>query len=604
MKTPRPFIRNELPLPQKSTRQDLTNQILAVTLLSSFLLFLLASALIKIDGWDIWWHLHLGEYIVNTRSIPTIDHFTVLGEGRDYLDSHWLYQILIYGFTVILGNNGVSLYQSLMIGLLFGAPLLLLGKKRLQLQTLTFAVPVVALGVLAASHRFLPRPELFTYLSISLFITVLEHYRRTTSKTIYLLPLLMIVWQNTHALYPIGYFIVGAYVAEAVLAPWLAEGRPGRLEIKPLALSFLLSLLVYFANPHGLDLIRYSYLLSTEVGKNADPFMRIIMELIPTFSAKNMQSFQFPFYLLLLVGVCVVLVRRGKAMRLAHPIILIVFFVLAISANRNTPIFISAALPIIILLLHDDDRWRLPVPLQRGVAIAFTLLMLFQGYRLVSNTHYKAQDMVTRFGLGFSDLYYPQGAVDYLKKTRPAGDIAHFDNFGGYYMYNLASSGYRPLFDGRWEIYDHDTLYDLFLAVENPPAFLQKLSKFNIDLVLVYYLREGNRELMKYLHHAKEWQLVFCDHNAAVYSKQPQTKNASGQRLPVRVSDLLQTVRFDQEAVASGLPQNAVNILWSIGEKYFAATIADKVLKYAPQDRQSLEVLAAYMAEKLQVTPP
>ena len=74
--------------------------------------------LTKIYGDDIWFHLTIGKYILKNLSIPYHDIFSYTATNP-YVDSHWLYQVILYFFFAAMGFFGISLYQLLVIGTIF-----------------------------------------------------------------------------------------------------------------------------------------------------------------------------------------------------------------------------------------------------------------------------------------------------------------------------------------------------------------------------------------------------------------------------------------------------------------------------------------------------
>ena len=52
----------------------------------------------KVISVDFGWHLKAGEHIVSTRSIPRHDIFSYVAEGNPWVDSHWLFQVVLYGW--------------------------------------------------------------------------------------------------------------------------------------------------------------------------------------------------------------------------------------------------------------------------------------------------------------------------------------------------------------------------------------------------------------------------------------------------------------------------------------------------------------------------
>ncbi len=552
-----------------------------------FLVFFLANVLLQVHSHDVWWHLHLGRWIAEHHSIPKTDHLTLLGEGRPYVDSHWLFQLSLYGMTRLFGLKGISLLQALLYGLMILPALLLTGEDRLQ--GITRNAWIAALGVLALSNRFLPRPELVTYLSITTLLLIFERERERPGRAIYAVPLIMLVWVNSHALYVIGYFLLCIYLLETLVPERFGGIKPKR-HFRRRLVVFLLSLAVFFLNPHGLDLLRYSWLLATEVGREASPLMKSLGELAPTFTRENLRTAPMISFLLL-TGLAVMgpVTPKGR-IAFAPTIILSVLLLLSLTGERNTALFVSAALPMTILY-YQRRRKETAFPVTVCMAVLFILLASFQSYRLVTNRYYSAQGVLKRFGLGVLEASVPGGVTDYLREYRPSGNLGHFDPHGGYYMYRL-SPDYRPLFDGRWEIYDQAHLFDLYRSLSRPADYLRKLASYGIDLYAVDHRLAMNRHLLLYLYRSPDWKLVFADGRSALFLR----KTPAHEPFPSLDAEVLaRSVVINDRTMVQQDPQGVMNLLIFLEEKEAAMAVASRILDVAPGEGQVAKIYTDFL---------
>lgn len=554
-----------------------------------FLFFFLANVLLQVHSHDVWWHLSLGRWIAEHHRLPEIDHLTLLGEGRPYVDSHWLFQLALYGMTCLFGLKGITLFQALLYGLMF-FPYLLLGRRE-GLAGMTRNAWICALGLTALSNRFLPRPELVTYLGITTLILIFERERERPGKALYGVPIVMAVWINSHALYVIGYFLLGVYLLET-LVPRRFGGVDPKVHRRRRGIVLLFSLAVFFLNPYGIDLLRYSYLLATEVGREASPLMKSLGELAPTFSRANLRTGPMISFLLL-VGLTIIgpVHRKGRVF-FAPAVILSVLFPLSLTGERNTALFISAALPLTILSCRRN-RKKISLRVTVVFAVLFLLLASFQSYRLMTNRSYAARGVLKRFGLGVLEESVPAGAVDYLLAHRPPGNLGHFDPHGGYYMYRLGSL-YRPLFDGRWEVYDQKKLFDLYRALSRPSDYLRMLAPYGINVYVVDHRLPMNLRLLRYLYRSTEWKLIFADGRSALFLRRIPGNERFAELPPERIADFPEV---DPGTVARQNPQSVMNLLIDLDEKEAAMEVARRILEAVPGDRQVAEIYVADLVQ-------
>ena len=68
---------------------------------------------------DTWWHLRVGEYVAETRSVPTTDPFSQVGqsENRPWVAYSWLYELGLYAMFKIGGPVGLSYARFLLSAL-------------------------------------------------------------------------------------------------------------------------------------------------------------------------------------------------------------------------------------------------------------------------------------------------------------------------------------------------------------------------------------------------------------------------------------------------------------------------------------------------------
>ena len=127
------------------------------------LIFLLAFSfsITKIYDYDLWWHLKTGEEILNSYKIPYTDYFSITAEGKEWIDVHWLSQLLFYAVFSVTGFTGMQLLVFCVIVL----TILLLYRIRSDhsLYSLTFLF-LMYLAIYASKERYLPRPDIFTLL--------------------------------------------------------------------------------------------------------------------------------------------------------------------------------------------------------------------------------------------------------------------------------------------------------------------------------------------------------------------------------------------------------------------------------------------------------
>jgi len=177
-----------------------------------FHLILLAAAIFcfavtRLFGLDIWWHLAVGRYLLQTRTFPRYDVFSFTGAYWD--NKEWLFGIFVYLVHRMGGMNFMTLVKAALFTSTF-VLIYLLSVKRSGNRYISLAV--VVLAALACRWRFAFRPELPSFLFIVILLLMLEAYLKGNRKPLCVFPLLMLVWVNVHPLAFLGLAILIIYL--------------------------------------------------------------------------------------------------------------------------------------------------------------------------------------------------------------------------------------------------------------------------------------------------------------------------------------------------------------------------------------------------------
>ena len=108
----------------------------------------------------------------------------------------------------------------------------------------------VALLPLASS--FTLRPQMLGYIFLMVALIILEQFRQGHQRTLWLLPVLFLIWVNTHGTFVLGFFVMGVYWAAGLCSFQFKYVRGDRWPPKQrqqLELTFLLCLLASIVTP-------------------------------------------------------------------------------------------------------------------------------------------------------------------------------------------------------------------------------------------------------------------------------------------------------------------------------------------------------------------
>jgi len=175
------------------------------TLLFLFFLSVVIASLHTLWADDLFWHLKTGEWILTHRAIPTMDLYSYTASDHPWIDLSWGFQVLLYLFYHVLGIPGIILFKVSLVILMFWVFLKIFHHK---LPLLLF-LPILYTMLLTLHERLLERPEVLSYLFLTLTLYLLEKEKLSLKKQCCSIALLQIVWVNTHALFILGLSLGG-----------------------------------------------------------------------------------------------------------------------------------------------------------------------------------------------------------------------------------------------------------------------------------------------------------------------------------------------------------------------------------------------------------
>jgi hypothetical protein len=209
-------IRAEPPLPPSRARtgpSPLFQVVLLVGLYAIPLLVALRPVGEPICDPDVWWHLRVGQWVAEHHAVP--DHDPFAAGHRPWIAYSWLYEVLLWGLYSAFGLAGIIIYRTafalLIIAVLHAVV------RRFRPPPLV-AVGLTATAAVALAVLFSERPWLFTipFTAVTV-LAVLDLREGRTTWTVRLLPLVFVVWANTHIQFVYGLFVLALACAAAVI---------------------------------------------------------------------------------------------------------------------------------------------------------------------------------------------------------------------------------------------------------------------------------------------------------------------------------------------------------------------------------------------------
>jgi hypothetical protein len=444
---------------------------------------------------DLGWHLAAGDLIRSQGSVPAHDIWSFTAGDKRWYNLSWLWDVLASLLFREGGFTALMLATISLGGLIAGClTAICLASKATPLSTCiavifacilypTFAVPDV---FLAAS------PNIATLLFCVIFYGACLRQRH-----LWLVPTSMVLWANMHGGFVLGFFIVGVFIAVALL-------RRDATALRTYSLIMLACAAATLVNPLGWHV--YEGVLST-LGHFVQQYITEWQPYLTTMTGP--QSIPTCAYIILFV---VLELTNRAAIPAEARLLSWCFLLLGFLQLRYLSIFfLFSTLPLAVHL--SDLRW--PVikhsvneNLLGAAGLSVLCLLPFLYWHAVPEKP------------GLPPIY-PESELAYLERHFPHAHLLNHWNYGGFLIFR--NRGAIPVFvDGRAATAYPDTLlrdyFDLITWDVDEAAWKRVLQKYDIDTVL---WPKAHAQLASFLVGKEKWTQAFSGDVANVYVKEP-----------------------------------------------------------------------------------
>jgi tetratricopeptide (TPR) repeat protein len=326
---------------------------------------------------DFWQHLSSGRLYAHGNFNFGVDPFSYTNADSYYVNSSWLYDLVLYGLATITGGAESP----------FGAAAIVAGKA-LLIVLLTWIMLAIrrpgqslwapgfftALAVVAMSPRLILQPTLVSLLFLAVTLFILQrprHEEQSRSegasplRTYWLLPPLFILWVNSDAWFLLGpctvaLFLLGQFLQKLTMPVRTGPDAPEPGQLRTLLLVLVVGTAACLVNPHHY----HAFQLPAQLGFTGNvealerdpvlkhlfdsPFSDAYFQLNAGWSVAGMSYFPLIFVGVLSFVMCVF--AEFRFWRLA---IWAGFLALSAWQTRNIPFFAVVAAPITALNVQD-----------------------------------------------------------------------------------------------------------------------------------------------------------------------------------------------------------------------------------------------------------
>jgi hypothetical protein len=459
---------------------------------------------------DFWWHLKVGEDILASRHWPTTDAYSFTAPGQPWLAAEWLGDALFAWVERIGGLRGLDVLLVVM-----SAAIILALYAFCTLRSGNSKASFAATAILAVLSLpvFNFRPQMLGFLFLVLTLIALERLRQGRPRSLWFLPLLFVVWVNTHGSWMIGLFTIFVYWASG-----LKEFQLGGMEMRAwtvtqreqLSLIFLLCLAVLPITPYGNRLAFFPFQFINSLPVN--------MASINEWQPMPFNLIGAKLFLALILGFFVAQLVYKPKWRLEDLTLFFFGTTMACLHVRFLLVFVPFFAPLFAITLarwipgyeRDKDQYLMN-------AVLMTLMLAGMIYFFPPQAEIE-QSIATM---------YPSGAVNFMHAHPIPTPIFNSYGFGGYLEWS--SGGREKVFiDGRGELYEAGGVFTDYMHITLlKPGALSVLRGYHVQACLF----DRGAPLAVLLAALPEWNTIYADNLSVLLVR----RNVSDDGIPMEV---------------------------------------------------------------------
>ena len=443
---------------------------------------------------DIWWHLRDVQQQLAQHGFITHDSFSFTAAGSAWMNHEWIAEIPFYLGWRFAGGTGVYTVTLLAVEtIILGICLLAYQASR----NIVAAVTVSIFATVFATVSFGPRTLLFGWICLIVELLVLKA-SETKPKLTYWLPVLFLVWVNTHGSWVIGLVLLGVYLVVGSVPV-----RMGLLSCevftvkrrKQIMVAAAVSVAALFVNPYGWRLVAYPFNLAFH--------QKLNIANVEEWHGLDFHSVRGLTMLGVLVLLAVWQLYRGREWKTVEVAFLLIGIYSAFNYTRFLFLFAIVATPI--LARSFPERKENTEPPTRALVNA-AILILLAGFVIgrMRNPDQHAEEAMKK---------YPAESLAYLQAFPFHGNVLNEYLWGGYMDYNLRKV---PVFvDSRVDIFEYNGTFKDYLDIIHVEKSLELLDQHQIR----YVLFEPNTPLVYLLEHSGGWKVDYQRENVILLER-------------------------------------------------------------------------------------
>jgi hypothetical protein len=455
---------------------------------------------------DLGRHLKNGEVVLNSQTeVLNQNFYSYTHPEYEFINHHWGSGVVFFLVHNLFGFKGLHIFYILLLVLsfffVFDLTRRLINFYPAFFSSLFF-IPLIA-------SRLEIRPEVFSYLFISIFLWIIFNYYKNNISSYWLisLPLISLFWVNLHI-----YFIFGLFIILAFIFVDLAFKKITDKTIK-LAKTAGFVVLAFLVNPNFLEGVIYPFKIKANYGYRIFENQSIwFLDSLGVGNTALLTYFKI-LSLIFIIGLVFYLFQKRKE-NLALVFVSLVFFVLAWFMMRNITLFALIALPAFglfyVFAFNKIKLDKLGIFLSRVFCVLVLVIMfIFSGYPNYSTP------------LALGNNKGNSASAQFFKENNIQGPVFNNYDIGSFLIYYLFPEE-KVFVDNRPEAYPEDFFQNIYKPLQEDELFWKSESEERGFNVIFFAYRDFTPWAQEFLINRvkdPEWVPVFADTYSIVFLK-------------------------------------------------------------------------------------
>lgn len=496
---------------------------------------------------DTWFHLQLGEWILQNNALPTTDPFSYTAGDTPYVPSGWLTALLVIFADMIYPESSLGPIMMVTLAVTLAAGMVLW--RGWREHTLPLTALLMLAGLTLAATRFSPRPDIWSFAGLTALLWILSrswsvpgadhtvdtlvdetarHHKNKTQvplalpgpapspRLLWLLVPLIALWANLHA----GVLIALPFLFTYAIWLVVRHIRSRQEEVsdqKPAPdNSWLLALLpvvvagfAWLANPYGWGLVR----LAQRIAQMPD--VTWVIEWMPFYWTQFALPWPTRAAYYIVAGLAIGLIAiRWRAFHPLEILWIAVLIILAFMQRRHVGLM-GFGVPMLLsrhlVFGQAPNRDTAGADWKCVALIAAALALCAVQVKGANGTG----SGWPKFGRNCAKL--PCFTADFLKMHTPPQPIFNSYNLGGYLLH-IVYPETKVYIDGRLDTYPPEVWEDMLALEENRLSIDDFVAKYGVK-TFVLTVKESfgdSMHLASRLAARPDYVLVHLDDVAAV----------------------------------------------------------------------------------------